>query len=50
MLLLRFNNFALPTNYDDQLNFFDTSVLSDCIEKTLEFNVDVPFILNLQSQ
>ena len=36
---------AVPTNYDPQKNYFDTSALEDVIAETMKVNPDVPMVI-----
>ena len=36
---------STPTNYDDELNFFDTSSVEDIIEKVISMNIDTTMVV-----
>ena len=36
---------STPTNYDDELNYFDTSSVEDIIEKVISMNIDTTMII-----
>jgi len=36
---------STPTNYDDEKNFFDTSLVEDIIEKVISMNIDTTMII-----
>ena len=37
--------FALPTDYNEQLNYFDTSILTECINQAYAFNKDCEYVI-----
>lgn len=36
---------STPTNYDDELNYFDTSSVEDVIEKVISMNIDTTIVI-----
>lgn len=36
---------STPTNYDDEMNFFDTSSVEDVIEKVISMNIDTTMVV-----
>ncbi len=36
---------STPTNYDDELNYFDTSSVEDIIEKVISMNIDTTIVI-----